>query len=99
MFALSTEVRRAHEAGSYRLTERLGGAAWARCGVRHIASSPAHGHQADSAAPAARLTGCRRFPTTRGGDSNGGAEHARLRSPHTVNLFDFGVADDARSTT
>ena len=94
VYQLGTEVKRARELGSYRLEEKLGeggmGEVWR---ARHrMLSRPAaiklirpaamgNGHAGVS--PEA----IRRFQRE--------AEViARLRSPHTVELFDFGIADD-----
>jgi eukaryotic-like serine/threonine-protein kinase len=94
VYQLGTEVRRARELGSYRLEEKLGeggmGEVWR---ARHrMLTRPAaiklirpaavgDGHARASAEV------MRRFQRE--------AEViARLRSPHTVELFDFGMADD-----
>ncbi len=94
VYQLGTEVKRARELGSYRLVEKLGeggmGEVWR---ARHrMLSRPAaiklirpaaigNGHAGVSA------EAIRRFQRE--------AEViARLRSPHTVELFDFGIADD-----
>jgi serine/threonine-protein kinase len=94
VYALGTEVTRARELGSYQLVERLGkggmGEVWR---ARHrLLARPA----------AVKL-----IRSSIDGDAHGGvSEDARrrfereaqviasLRSPHTVNLFDFGMADD-----
>jgi serine/threonine-protein kinase len=94
VYALGTEVSRAQELGSYRLVERLGqggmGEVWS---ARHsMLARPA----------AIKLI---RPSLTDGGNSALSDEVrrrfereaqviARLRSPHTVTLFDFGVAPD-----
>ncbi|MEO8635675.1 MAG: serine/threonine-protein kinase [Gemmatimonadales bacterium] len=90
VYNLGTEVKRARELGSYRLEEKLGqggmGEVW-RARHRMLAR------------PAA-IKLIRRSPT---GDSPAEARQrfereaqviASLRSPHSVNLFDFGIADD-----
>jgi hypothetical protein len=94
VYALGTEVTRARELGSYRLVERLGqggmGEVW-RASHRLLAR------------PAAiKLI----RPSVTGGGTGVVSEEARrrfereaqaiasLRSPHTIDLFDFGVADD-----
>jgi serine/threonine-protein kinase len=94
VYALGTEVSRARELGSYRLEERLGhggmGEVWR---ARHrMLARPA----------AIKLI----RPALAGDARTGVTEDARrrfereaqaiasLRSPHTVNLFDFGMADD-----
>ncbi len=94
VYQLGTEVTRARELGSYRLEERLGqggmGEVWR---ARHrMLARPA----------AIKLI---RPAFTREGRSRVSAEAirrfereaqaiARLRSPHTVDLFDFGIATD-----
>jgi hypothetical protein len=93
VYHLGSEVKRARELGSYRLEEKLGeggmGEVW-RARHRMLAR------------PAA-IKLIRRS----GGDGRAGASEealrrfereaqviARLRSPHTVELFDFGMAED-----
>ena len=91
LFALGHEVRKARELGSYRLLERLGeggmGEVWR---ARHrLLARPA----------AIKLI---RPPTASsiiGSEAVSRFEReaqaiASLRSPHTVELFDFGIADD-----
>jgi serine/threonine-protein kinase len=94
VYHLGTEVRRARELGSYRLEEKLGeggmGEVWR---ARHrMLARPA----------AIKLI----RPTVSGDGQTGVSEEAvrrfereaqaiaRLRSPHTVELFDFGRAED-----
>ena len=88
VYHLGTEVRRARELGSYRLETKLGeggmGEVW-RARHRMLARPAAiklirarAGGSADAA---------RRFERE-------AQAIARLRSPHTVELFDFGVATD-----
>ena len=94
VYSLGTEVRRARELGSYRLEEKLGqggmGEVWR---ARHrMLARPA----------AIKLM----RPSLRGNGHGGVSQEAvrrfereaqviaSLRSPHTVTLFDFGVADD-----
>jgi eukaryotic-like serine/threonine-protein kinase len=94
VYNLGTEVKRARELGSYRLEEKLGeggmGEVWrarhrmlARPAaikvIRPSASGDTRGAASDEAV--------RRFERE-------AQVIARLRSPHTVNLFDFGVAAD-----
>ena len=94
VYALGTEVTRARELGSYQLVERLGkggmGEVWrashrllARpAAIKLIRSSidaDAHGAVSEDAR--------RRFERE-------AQVIASLRSPHTVDLFDFGMADD-----
>jgi serine/threonine-protein kinase len=94
VYRLGTELKRARELGSYQLVERLGsggmGEVWR---ARHrLLARPA----------AIKLM----RPEVLGGSSPGRRSelHARfereaqatssLRSPHTIQLYDFGVADD-----
>jgi serine/threonine-protein kinase len=93
VYQLGTEVKRARELGSYQLEEKLGeggmGEVWR---ARHrLLARPA----------AIKLI--RPAPAGTPGGVSGQALHrfereaqviARLRSPHTVDLFDFGVATD-----
>jgi len=94
VYRLGTEVKLARELGSYRLEEKLGeggmGEVWrARhrmltrpAAIKLIRPSVAGNGHAGASAEAMR-----RFQRE--------AEViARLRSPHTVELFDFGMADD-----
>ena len=94
VYALGTEVSRARELGSYRLIDRLGkggmGEVWrakhrllARpAAIKLIRPSPAS-DAGSTVSDAARQRFEREAQVT-----------ASLRSPHTVNLFDFGVSDD-----
>ena len=94
VYALGTEVSRARELGSYQLEERLGeggmGEVWR---ARHrLLARPA-------AIKLIRpdLTGDGRHGVSEDAQRRFEREAqviARLRSPHTVNLFDFGIADD-----
>jgi len=94
VYGLGTEVARARELGSYRLVERLGqggmGEVW-RAEHRLLA----------------RPAAIKLIRPSLTGDSGGGVSIdavrrfereaqviASLRSPHTVELFDFGVAGD-----
>jgi serine/threonine protein kinase len=91
LFELGNEVRRARELGSYRLLERLGqggmGEVWR---ARHrLLARPA----------AIKLIRPAAGPSIIGSEAANRFEReaqaiASLRSPHTVNLFDFGIADD-----
>jgi serine/threonine-protein kinase len=93
VYALGTEVSRARELGSYRLVQRLGvggmGEVWkaehrllARpAAIKLIRSSISAGGAGVS------VDARRRFERE-------AQVIAHLRSPHTVTLFDFGVADD-----
>jgi eukaryotic-like serine/threonine-protein kinase len=94
VYQLGTEVKRARELGSYRLEEKLGeggmGEVWRarhRLLTRPAAIKlirPSVGGDGGAGMPAETL---RRFQRE--------AEViSRLRSPHTVELFDFGIADD-----
>ena len=90
LFTLGQEVRKARELGSYRLLERLGaggmGEVWK---ARHrLLARPAAiklirpvGESATSATAASRF-------------EREAQAIASLRSPHTIDLFDFGIADD-----
>jgi eukaryotic-like serine/threonine-protein kinase len=94
IYHLGTEVQRARELGSYRLEEKLGeggmGEVWR---ARHrMLARPAAIKLIRPAAGAngyagASLDQIRRFERE-------AQVIARLRSPHTVELFDFGTADD-----
>jgi eukaryotic-like serine/threonine-protein kinase len=94
VYALGKEVSRARELGSYRLVQRLGvggmGEVW-KADHRLLA----------------RPAAIKLIRASRPGDTPGAVSDdmrrrfereaqviARLRSPHTVTLFDFGVADD-----
>jgi serine/threonine-protein kinase len=96
VYGLGKEVTRARELGSYQLVERLGqggmGEVWrakhrllARpAAIKLIKLSPGNG---GSAAVADTTSLLRRFERE-------AQVTAQLRSPHTVELWDFGVADD-----
>jgi len=91
LFALGNEVRKARELGSYRLLEQLGkggmGEVWL---ARHrLLARPA----------AIKLIRPSAMPSIAKFEAESRFEHeaqaiASLRSPHTVDLFDFGIADD-----
>jgi serine/threonine-protein kinase len=91
LFALGNEVRKARELGSYRLLERIGqggmGEVWR---ARHrLLARPA----------AIKLIRPPATPSINESEAASRFEReaqaiASLRSPHTVNLFDFGIADD-----
>jgi eukaryotic-like serine/threonine-protein kinase len=94
VYTLGREVRRARELGSYRLVERLGvggmGEVWkadhrllARPAAIKLIRASRSGDMPGIVSDDAR----RRFERE-------AQVIARLRSPHTVTLFDFGVADD-----
>ena len=95
VYQLGTEVRRARELGSYQLEEKLGeggmGEVWrarhrmlARpAAIKLIRPSLAGDGNGDGASGEA----LRRFERE-------AQAIARLRSPHTVELFDFGIAED-----
>jgi serine/threonine-protein kinase len=91
VYALGTEVTRARELGSYRLEDRLGeggmGEVW-RASHRLLAR-PAAIKLIRSSANGAGISddARRRFERE-------AQVIARLRSPHTVTLFDFGVTDE-----
>jgi plasmid stabilization system protein ParE len=94
VYHLGTEVKRAREMGSYRLEEKLGeggmGEVWR---ARHrMLSRPAaikliRPSYAGDARAGVSEEAVRRFERE-------AQVIARLRSPHTVELFDFGVATD-----
>lgn len=94
VYALGTEVSRARQLGSYRLVERLGhggmGEVW-RAKHRLLARPAAIKLVRPSLTAGARAGGStdvlRRFERE-------AQATASLRSPHTVTLFDFGIADD-----
>jgi serine/threonine-protein kinase len=89
VYQLGTEVRRARELGSYRLEERLGqggmGEVWR---ARHrMLARPAAIKLIRSRGGEVSAEAVRRFERE-------AQVIARLRSPHTVELFDFGIAAD-----
>ena len=94
VYQLGTEVKRARELGSYRLEEKLGeggmGEVW-RARHRMLARPAAIKLMRPSFAANARAAvseeAVRRFERE-------AQVIARLRSPHTVELFDFGIATD-----
>ncbi len=94
VYQLGTEVRRARELGSYRLEEKLGeggmGEVWRarhRMLARPAAIKLIRPAVAGDGRAGVSAEAMRRFQRE--------AEViARLRSPHTVELFDFGMADD-----
>ncbi len=94
VYALGREVSRARELGSYRLVERLGmggmGEVWKA--DHRLLARPA----AIKLIRAARLGDGRGLVSdeTQRRFEREAQVIARLRSPHTVTLFDFGVADD-----
>ena len=94
VYNLGTEVKRARELGSYHLEEKLGeggmGEVWrarhrmlSRPAAIKLIRSPAGGN-GQAGVPEEAV---RRFERE-------AQVIARLRSPHTVELFDFGRADD-----
>jgi serine/threonine-protein kinase len=94
VYALGREVSRARELGSYRLVERLGaggmGEVWKadhRLLARPAAIKLIRALPAGEAAGAVGEDLRRRFERE-------AQVTAQLRSPHTVTLFDFGVARD-----
>jgi len=99
VYQLGTEVKRARELGSYRLEEKLGqggmGEVW-RAQHRMLARPAAIKLIRPSFAADGRVgvsaEAVRRFERE-------AQVIARLRSPHTVELFDFGIAADGASTT
>src|SRR5882724_11847168 len=94
VYHLGTEVKRARELGSYRLEEKLGeggmGEIWRarhRMLARPAAIKLIRPSFAGDARPGVSEDAVRRFERE-------AQVIARLRSPHTVELFDFGIADD-----
>jgi eukaryotic-like serine/threonine-protein kinase len=94
VYSLGREVSRARDLGSYRLVQRLGvggmGEVW-RADHRLLARPAAIKliRPSSSGDPEAISDDMRRRRFEREAQVI-----ARLRSPHTVTLFDFGVADD-----
>jgi hypothetical protein len=92
VYALGTEVTRARELGSYRLESRLGeggmGEVW-KASHRLLARPAAIKLIRSSTGNPAGLSDDMRRRFEREAQVT-----AQLRSPHTVTLFDFGVADD-----
>jgi serine/threonine-protein kinase len=93
VYHLGTEVKRARELGSYRLEEKLGeggmGEVWRarhRMLARPAAIKLIRPSVAGDARAGASGEAIRRFERE-------AQVIARLRSPHTVELFDFGIAD------
>ncbi|MDT8436638.1 MAG: serine/threonine-protein kinase [Gemmatimonadota bacterium] len=94
VYGLGREVRRAREVGSYRVVERLGaggmGEVW-RADHRFLARPAAVKLIRPEALgmhdPVQRRVTLERFERE-------AQATAGLRSPHTVELYDFGVADD-----
>ena len=92
VYTLGAEVTRARELGSYRLEERLGqggmGEVW-RASHRLLARPAAIKliHSSQTGNGGASVDMRRRFERE-------AQVIAQLRSPHTVTLFDFGVAEE-----
>ena len=94
VYTLSSEVSRARELGSYRLVYRLGqggmGEVWR---AKHrLLARPAAIKLIRPSLTADGRTGV--FEDARRRFEREAQAIANLRSPHTVNLFDFGVAAD-----
>ena len=94
VYGLGTEVSRARELGSYRLVERIGqggmGEVWRaehRLLARPAAIKLIRPSLAGDAGAGVSIDAVRRFERE-------AQVIASLRSPHTVELFDFGVAGD-----
>jgi eukaryotic-like serine/threonine-protein kinase len=94
VYQLGTEVKRARDLGSYRLEEKLGeggmGEVWRarhRMLARPAAIKLIRPSVAGHARPGVSEEAIRRFERE-------AQVIARLRSPHTVELFDFGIAAD-----
>jgi serine/threonine-protein kinase len=94
VYALGSEVSRARELGSYRLVERLGqggmGEVW-RANHKLLARPAAIKLIRPSLAANGRTSA---FEEARRRFEQEAQVIASLRSPHTVNLFDFGVSAD-----
>ncbi len=90
VYRLGAEVGKARELGSYRLVEPLGeggmGEVW--CAQHRFLARPAAIKLVRVEGAAERDTLVRRFERE-------AQATASLRSPHTVELYDFGVAEDA----
>ncbi|HSR91277.1 MAG TPA: hypothetical protein VLK88_08210, partial [Gemmatimonadales bacterium] len=94
VYQLGTEVRRARELGSYRLEKKLGeggmGEVWQarhRMLARPAAIKLIRPSTTGKTGPEVTQEAVRRFERE-------AQVIARLRSPHTVELFDFGIAAD-----
>jgi plasmid stabilization system protein ParE len=94
VYQLGTEVKRARELGSYQLEEKLGeggmGEVWRarhRMLTRPAAIKLIRPASAGDGRAGVSEEAVRRFQRE-------AQVIARLRSPHTVELFDFGMADD-----
>lgn len=94
VYQLGTEVRRARELGSYRLVERLGeggmGEVWRaehRLLARPAAVKLIRPDALGPVGPERRRINLQRFERE-------AQATASMRCPHTVELYDFGVADD-----
>jgi eukaryotic-like serine/threonine-protein kinase len=94
VYQLGTEVKRARELGSYRLEEKLGqggmGEVWRarhRMLARPAAIKLIRPSTAGTVGTGVSAEAARRFERE-------AQVIARLRSPHTVELFDFGIASD-----
>jgi eukaryotic-like serine/threonine-protein kinase len=93
IYSLGTEVKRARELGSYRLVERLGhggmGEVWR---ARHrLLARPA---AVKLMRPEVLGAGPERRSELRARFEREAQATASLRSPHTIELYDFGVTDD-----
>jgi hypothetical protein len=91
LFALGDEVRKARELGSYRLLERIG-----QGGMGEVWKAS---HRLLARPAAIKLIRPLAAPSKIGSEAASRFEReaqaiASLRSPHTVDLFDFGIADD-----
>ena len=94
VYQLGAEVRRARELGSYRLVERLGeggmGEVWRaehRLLARPAAVKLIRPEALGPVGPERRRVNLHRFERE-------AQATASMRCPHTVELYDFGVADD-----
>jgi serine/threonine-protein kinase len=93
VYSLGTEVTRARELGSYRLEERLGhggmGEVWKAS--HRLLARPAAIKLIRAAGPGG-VAG--NLPDVRRRFEREAQVIAQLRSPHTVTLFDYGIAED-----
>lgn len=92
--ALGREVTRAREMGGYRLIERLGGGGMGEVwrAEHHLLTRPAAIKLVRSEALGTSDAGrCREMHERFGREAQA---TALMRSPHTIELYDFGVAND-----
>ena len=94
MYGLGREVTRAREMGGYRLIERLGGGGMGEVwrAEHHLLTRPAAIKLVRSEALGTPDSGRSREMRERFGRE--AQATASMRSPHTIELYDFGVAND-----